>query len=73
MKLNVMVLRTEVDETQKVHGQTELHPGASTNEGISQLIGRISYDGSFRLADECILDLELSKRRELVQDLGVGA
>ncbi len=73
MKLNVMVLGTEVDEAQKVHWQTALHPDPRTHEGISQLIGRISYDGSFCLTDECILDLKLSKRRKLVQDLGVDA
>ena len=73
MKLNVMVLRTEVDETQKVHGQTALHPDARTHEGISQLIGRIRYDGGLCLADEGVLDLEMNNRRKLVQDMGVDA
>ena len=73
MKLNVMVLRDEVDESQEIHGQTQLHPGASENEGISQLVGRVSNNGCFTLADECALDLELRKRRKLVQDLRVDA
>ena len=73
MKLNVMVLWTEVDETQKVHWQTALHPDPRTHEGIPQLIGRISYDGGLGLADEGVLDLELNNRRKLVQDMGVDA
>ena len=68
-----MILRSEVDETQEVHGQTKLHPDAGKNEGISQLVSRVSNDGSFTPADVGALDLELRKWRKLVQDLRVDA
>ena len=67
----MMILRSEVDETQEVHGQTALHPDASKHEGVSQLISRVSNDGSLALADECAMDLELRNWRKLVQDVRV--
>ncbi len=67
----MMILRSEVDETQEVHRQAALHPNAGKNEGVSQLIGRVSNDGSLALADECAMDLELRNWRKLVQDVRV--